>query len=213
MALLPTRQRDQILLIVIVLSLGAIGGYFMYMFGDKSQEIATLDTHVTALQTMNEKVKSDIKSGAFERARKEAQRFERNLILLNRLVPNSNEVPALLDQVSTAARRAGLELQDVAPAGPQPGEEFDTYKYKLGVFGGYHEVAQFLTNIATLDRIVAPMNVSLIVTQGRGEKRPRSGESLLDAKFEIQTYVSHGGVQPVAGPPGASPKPTTQGNP
>jgi type IV pilus assembly protein PilO len=210
MALLPTRQRDQILLIVIVLSLGAIGGYFMYMFGDKSQEIGTLETHVAALETMNDKVKKDIGSGAFERARKEALRFERDLRVLDQLVPKTNEVPALLDQVSTAARRAGLELADVAPAGPQPGEEFDTYKYKLGVVGGYHEVAQFLTNIATLDRIVAPMNVSLIVTKEKGEKRPRFGESLLDAKFDIQTYVAHGGV-PMAGP--ESGKPATQGNP
>jgi type IV pilus assembly protein PilO len=201
MALLPTRQRDQILLIVIVLSLGAIGGYFMYMFGDKSQEIATLETHVAALQTMNDKVRKDITSGAFERARKEALRFERDLRVLDQLVPKTNEVPALLDQVSTAARRAGLELADVAPAGPQPGEEFDTYKYKLGVVGGYHEVAQFLTNIATLDRIVAPE---------KGEKRPRFGESLLDAKFDIQTYVAHGGM-PMAGPESA--KPATQGNP
>jgi type IV pilus assembly protein PilO len=198
---------------VIVLSLGAIGGYFMYMFGDKSQQISTLDTHVSALDTMNAKVKADIKSGAFERARKEAQRFERNLVVLSRLVPSTNEVPALLDQVSTAARRAGLELQDVAPAGPQPGEEFDTYKYKVGVLGGYHEVAQFLTNIATLDRIVAPMNVNLIVTQGKGEKRARSGESLLDARFEIQTYVAHSGVQPAAATTSVSAKPTTQGNP
>ena len=99
MALLPSRQRDQILLMVIVLAVGAIGGYFMYMFGDKSQQISTLDTHVSALQTMNEKVKADIKSGAFERARKEAQRFERNLVVLSRLVPWTNEVPALLDQV------------------------------------------------------------------------------------------------------------------
>ena len=209
MALLPTRQRDQILLMVIVLSLGAIGGYFMYMFGDKSQEITNLDTHVTALQTMNAKVVADIRSGAFERARKEAQRFEKDLAVLSRLVPSSNEVPALLDQVSTAARRAGLELQDVAPAGPQPGEEFDTYKYKLGVMGGYHEIAQFLTNIATLDRIVAPMNVNLIVTVGKGEKKARSGESLLDAKFEIQTYVAHGVMQPLS----ETAKPTTQGHP
>jgi type IV pilus assembly protein PilO len=193
---------------VIVLSLGAIGGYFMYMYGDKAQQIATLDTHVQALTSMNTKVKADIKSGAFERARKEAQRFERELTVLSRLVPNTNEVPALLDQVSTAARRAGLELQDVAPAGPQPGEEFDTYKYRVGVLGGYHEIAQFLTNIATLDRIVAPMNVALIVTNGRGEKRPRSGESLLDARFDIQTYVAHGGLQPTPENPKA-----TQGNP
>ncbi|HKW12167.1 MAG TPA: type 4a pilus biogenesis protein PilO [Gemmatimonadaceae bacterium] len=209
MALLPTKQRDQILLMVIVLSLGAIGGYFMYMFGDKSQEITNLDTHVTALQTMNAKVVADIRSGAFDRARKEAQRFEKDLSVLSRLVPSSNEVPALLDQVSTAARRAGLELQDVAPAGPQPGEEFDTYKYKVGVMGGYHEIAQFLTNIATLDRIVAPMNVNLMVTVGKGEKKARSGESLLDAKFEIQTYVAHGSTQPLS----ESAKPTTQGHP
>jgi type IV pilus assembly protein PilO len=198
---------------VIVLSLGAIGGYFMYMYGDKAQQISTLDTHVAALQTMNDKVKADIKNGAFDRARKEAQRFERNLAILSRLVPSTNEVPALLDQVSTAARRAGLELQDVAPAGPQPGEEFDTYKYKVGVLGGYHEVAQFLTNIATLDRIVAPMNVTLLVTQGKGEKKPRSGESLLDAKFEIQTYVAHAGMQPAANMTGESAKPATQGAP
>ena len=210
MALLPTRQRDQVLLMVIVLSLGAIGGYFMYMFGDKAQEISTLEIHVAALDTMNTKVQHDVSSGAFDRARKQAAKFERDLRVLDQLVPKTNEVPALLDQVSTAARRAGLELQDVAPAGPQPGEEFDTYKYKVGVVGGYHEVAAFLTNIATLDRIVAPMNLYLTVTQGKGEKHPKSGESLLDAKFDIQTYVAHNGV-PLAG--SESTKPTTQGNP
>jgi type IV pilus assembly protein PilO len=210
MALLPTRQRDQILLIVIVLSVGAIGGYFMYMFGDKSNEITTLDTHVAALTTMNDKVKADIKAGAFDKARREAQRFERDLRVLDQLVPKTNEVPALLDQVSTAARRAGLELQDVAPAGPQPGEEFDTYKYKVGVVGGYHEIASFLTNIATLDRIVAPMNVNLMVTGGKGEKRARFGESLLDARFDIQTYVAHGGMAP---PSSESAKASKQGNP
>ena len=141
---------------------------------------------------------------------KEAARFEKDLRVLDQLVPRTNEVPALLDQVSTAARRAGLELADVAPAGPQPGEEFDTYKYKVGVTGGYHEIAQFLTNIATLDRIVAPMNVALIVTAGKGEKRARFGESLLDARFDIQTYVSHGGLP--SAPSGESAK-SKQGNP
>lgn len=198
-------------MIVIVLSLGAIAGYFMYMYGDKAQAITTLQTHVDALDATNTRIKADIKSGAFERARKEAQHYEKDLALLSRLVPSSNEVPSLLDQVSTAARRAGLELQDVTPAGPQPGEEFDTYKYRLGVVGGYHEVAQFLTNIATLDRIVAPMNLSLLVTAGKGEKRAKPGESLLDARFEIQTYVAHGAPQATVAQAGQPAK--TQGNP
>jgi type IV pilus assembly protein PilO len=209
MALLPTKQRDQILLIVIVLSLGAIGGYFMYLFEDKSTAIATLETHVTALEDLNAKVKSDVKRGTFDKARREAAQFEKDLNVLSQLVPVTNEVPTLLDQVSTAARRAGLELQDVAPGGPQPGEDFDTYKYKLAVIGGFHPIAQFLTNIATLERIVAPMNVELhVLSSPKGEKKARSGEALLEAKFEIQTYVAHGGNVPMM-----QLKPTTQGNP
>lgn len=211
MALLPTRQRDQILLMVIVLSLGAMGAYFMYMYSDKAQAITTLAAHVESLDSLNARTNRDVRSGAIDKARQEAKRYERDLVLLDRLVPSSNEVPALLDQISTAVRRAGLELQDVAPAGPQPGEEFDTYKYKVGVIGGYHEVAQCLTNIATLDRIVAPMNLSLLVTAAKGEKKARPGESLLDARFEIQTYVAHAGPQLTvtqAGQPA-----TTQGHP
>jgi type IV pilus assembly protein PilO len=209
MALLPTKQRDQILLVVIMLSVGAIGGFFMYLYEDRAQEISTLDTHVAALDSLNERVRQDVRRGTVEKVKKDAARFEKDLDVLAQLVPSTNEVPTLLDQVSTAARRAGLELQDVAPAGPQPGEDFDTYKYKLGVVGGYHAIAQFLTNIATLDRIVAPMNLSLMVTPQKGEKRARAGESLLDAKFDIQTYVAHAGPPPL---PAQSPKSTT-GNP
>jgi type IV pilus assembly protein PilO len=209
MALLPTKQRDQILLIVIVLALGAIGGYFMYLYEDKATAIASLETHVQALDSLNDKVKSDVKRGTFDKARREAAQYEKELVVLSQLVPSTNEVPTLLDQVSTAARRAGLELQDVAPGGPQPGEDFDTYKYKLAVIGGFHPVAQFLTNIATLERIVAPMNVEVhVLATPKGEKRARAGEALLEAKFDIQTYVAHGGNRPVI-----VLKPTTQGNP
>jgi Tfp pilus assembly protein PilO len=77
------------------------------------------------------------------------------------------------------------------------------------VIGGFHPVAQFLTNIATMERIVAPMNVDLhVLSQPKGEKKARAGESLLEAKFEIQTYVAHGGSVPMV-----QLKPTTQGNP
>ena len=85
-------------------------------------------------------MKAELKNGAL-RARAEGScTLRENLAVMRQLVPTTNEVPALLEQVSTAARRAGLDLPDVAPAGPQPGEQFDTYKYKVGVLGGYHEL-------------------------------------------------------------------------
>jgi len=208
MALLPAKQRDQILLIVIVLALGSIGAYYMYLYQDKTDQIATLASHVARLDSLNERVKAEVKKGSVEKLKKEAKLYESDLVMLRQLVPSTNEVPALLEQVSTAARRAGLELSDVTPEGVQPGDQFDTYKYKIGVVGGFHAVAEFLTNVGSLQRIVAPMNVTLAVTSGKGEKKPRRNESLLDAKLDIQTYVSHGGGMPPA-PPAAK----AQGNP
>jgi type IV pilus assembly protein PilO len=101
-------------------------------------------------------------------------------------------VPALLESISTAARRAGLEFSDVTPDGITNGDQFDTYRYKLAVTGPFHQVAEFLTNIGTLPRIVAPINVAMSPTNRQGgELRPRKNEQLLDVKFQVQTYVAH----------------------
>jgi type IV pilus assembly protein PilO len=114
-------------------------------------------------------------------------------------VPTENEVPALLESISTAARRAGLELVDIQPDGVVKGESFDTYKYKLGVTGPYHQVAAFLTNIGSLSRIVSPINVSLAPMTRPGELRQKTGEQFLDARFGVQTYVARAVPRPAPG--------------
>ena len=109
----------------------------------------------------------------------EAEAFARELGVLRRLVPTENEVPALLEVVSSAARRAGLELSDVQPDGVVNGDQFDTYKYKLGVTGPYHQVGEFLANVGSLPRIVAPINLTLAPTSrvGRAASRRRTSSS------------------------------------
>jgi type IV pilus assembly protein PilO len=124
--------------------------------------------------------------------KEEADAYARELNALRRLVPTQHEVPALLESISTAARRAGLEFSDVTPDGVTNGDQFDTYRYKLAVTGAYHQVAEFLTNIGTLPRIVAPINIAMAPTNRQGgELRPRKNEQLLDVKFQVQTYVAH----------------------
>jgi type IV pilus assembly protein PilO len=109
-------------------------------------------------------------------------------------VPTSNEVPTLLEQVSTAARRAGLDLSGVEPVPVIEGEQFDTYKYKVTVTGAYHPLAAFLTNVGSLTRIIAPVNLGLGTSNNQpsyasGTARAFDAEARLECKFEIQTYV------------------------
>lgn len=186
-------KRDQMLVSIAVLAvaIGGAYGYFLYM--PKRVQLAAIEEHVVTLDSRNEQAKADLANGNVARLKEQAAEYEASLKVLQQLVPTTNEVPALLENVSTAARRVGLDLASVEPLPVLIGEEFDTYRYKVSVKGGYHALAGFLTNVGSLNRIVAP--VALDVKQmNAGDKkkaRPKDGESTLETDFQIQTYIAH----------------------
>ena len=186
-------KRDQTLVSVAVVAvmLAAAYGYFLYL--PKRTQLATIEQHVAALDKKNEEARAELASGSVARLRTQAIEYEASLRVLRQLVPTTNEVPALLENVSTAARRVGLDLASVEPMPVLVGEQFDTYRYKVSVKGGYHAIAGFLANVGSLNRIIAP--VALDVKQqsptDKKKARPKDGESTLDTDFQIQTYIAH----------------------
>lgn len=186
-------KRDQIMISVIVLSVGiaAAYGYFLYM--PKREQIASIEQHVDALDLKNNQAKADLANGSVAKMKAQAVEYEASLKVLQQLVPTTNEVPALLENVSTAARRVGLDLASVEPMPVIVGEQFDTYRYKVSVKGGYHALAGFLTNVGSLNRIVAPVALDVKQQSAADKKqaRPKEGEATLDTDFQIQTYIAH----------------------
>lgn len=186
-------KRDQIMISVIVLSVGiaAAYGYFLYM--PKREELASIEQHVDALDLKNNQAKADLANGSVAKMKAQASEYEASLKVLQQLVPTTNEVPALLENVSTAARRVGLDLASVEPMPVIVGEQFDTYRYKVSVKGGYHALAGFLTNVGSLNRIVAPVALDVKQQSAADKKqaRPKEGEATLDTDFQIQTYIAH----------------------
>jgi type IV pilus assembly protein PilO len=117
--------------------------------------------------------------------------YRGSLALLRRLVPERNEVPNLLDDISSRSRIRGVTLSTVVPlpveAGPVP---FDTYKYNMSVIGKYDQIGQFLADVASLQRIIVPYDLTLDQANANAAKAlgDTSG-SLLEAKFQVRTYV------------------------
>jgi type IV pilus assembly protein PilO len=183
----PQNQRDQILTAIAVVALVLVGAYWYFVYDPKSADVDKLVAHVDSLDAENQKAKAQLAKGTVEQIRAEAAGYRENLALMRTLVPAGNEVPALVEQVSTAARRAQLELAGLEPEPVIEGDMFDTYRYKIKLNGAYHDVAQVLTNIASLNRIVAPMNLNLQLPQGTPKAVP--GKQMLASVFEIQTYV------------------------
>jgi type IV pilus assembly protein PilO len=191
MALLPARDRDKYLLIAIVAVIGIGYAFYDYMWSPKNEELNASQMHTDSLVVINQRAKSELAQGKTQELKAEADRYSNDLEVMRRLVPTGNEVPALLEQVSTAARRVGLDIADVQPLPLLQGDQYDAYKYRLSVRGDFHQLGLLLANIGSLQRIVAPINLTLAPVNATGPgayKRARTQP--VEARFEIQTYVA-----------------------
>jgi type IV pilus assembly protein PilO len=169
-----------------------LGAYWYFLYKPKAAELAVTQAHVDSLDKKNQEARADIAQGSLQKLRAQAAEYDQSLKVMRQLVPRSNEVPALLEDISTAARRVGLDLATVEPMPVLAGEQFDTYRSKLAVIGGYHPVGQFLSNVGSLSRIIAPvtMAIKLHPIADKTKARVRKGESLIDTEFQVQTYVA-----------------------
>ena len=186
-------KRDQMMMSAMVMAVALAGAYGYFLYMPKRTQLAAIQTHVEALDKKNEQAKADLANGSVEKMKIQAAEYQASLKVLQQLVPTTNEVPALLENVSTAARRVGLDIASVEPMPVIVGEQFDTYRYKVSVKGGYHALAGFLTNVGSLNRIVAPvaLDVKQMTPADKKKARPKEGESTLDTDFQIQTYIAH----------------------
>lgn len=189
----PKTQRDQILGLVAFLGIAAIVAFYMLVWSEKHTELNTLQARVDTLVATNDSSKREMARGTLQKLQADADRLRGNLAVMRQLVPTGNEVPLLLEQVSSAARRAGLDLADVQPEPIIRGTSFDAHRYRMAVIGDYHAIGEFLSNVGGLTRIITPMNLSLVPTDARTAKRPRAGQQFLEARFQIQTYVAKTG--------------------
>jgi type IV pilus assembly protein PilO len=193
MALIPGGQREQTLLGVVIIALLAAGAYWYFPYQSNSVELEVQRARLEKLVEENQKARTELAKGSVEMMRADLALAQENLVLLRTLIPVSNEVPALLEQVSTAARREGLDLAAVDPQPVVEGPQYDTYRYNVGVIGGYHELAAFLSNVGGLTRISAPVNLKLLPPSAASAKTPKRGKKSaadIEARFQIQTYVA-----------------------
>jgi type IV pilus assembly protein PilO len=192
---------------LFLIVIAAIVGYIAYagleiagisgLVAQKERVVAIRDT-ITKLETETDKAKKELAKGTVEDLRKKLETYRSSLALLRRLVPDRNEVPNLLDDISTRSKIRGVTLSQVVPQpvenGPAP---FDTYKYQLSVIGHYDQIGEWLADVASLQRIIVPQEVSLgVANQQAAKALGDTSGALLEAKLQIRTFVKSGAGAP-----------------
>ncbi len=189
----PQSQRDQIKLVIGIVAVALAVVYYLYPYSSAAEQLALDTKRVEALEQSNRIAQKEFAAGSVEDLRAQAAEQRSALLAMRRLVPTSNEVPALLEEVSNAARRAGLDVGTFTPDPVLRGDKFDTHRYKVTIIGGYHDIGSFLANVGSLPRIVAPVHFQLATASGTrsgGRSRSRNAHRTgLEATVTLQTYV------------------------
>ncbi len=192
MAIGPTNQRDQAKFLIGFAAIALAVLYWMYPYSARNEQLVVDEARVVSLEEANQHASREFAKGSIETLRTQAAENRSALTVMRRLVPTGNEVPALLEEVSTAARRAGLDVGGVVPEQVIPGDRFDTYRYTITILGGYHQFGEFLANVGSLPRIVAPVNFSIASSSSgtyRSTKVKTSNAAALTSTITLQTYV------------------------
>jgi len=158
--------------------------------GTRERIVAMRDT-ITKFEAATDSAKKELARGTVADVRKRLETYRASLVMLRRLVPERNEVPNLLDDISTRGKIRGVTLSQVVPQPVEPGPApFDTYKYNMSVIGRYDQIGQFLADVASLQRIIVPYDVTVAAANSSAAKvLGDSTEALLEAKFQVRTYV------------------------
>ena len=187
---------------LLALGLAALVGYIAYsgaviqMVGlgglqSRSAHVIAVRDTIVSLEAATDSAKKELARGSVADVRKRLENYRSSLLLLRRLVPERNEVPNLLDDISTRSKIRGVTLSQVVPQPVEPGPApFDTYKYNMSVIGRYDQIGQFLADVASLQRIIVPYDLTVAAANSSSAKAlGDTTGALLEAKFQIRTYV------------------------
>jgi Tfp pilus assembly protein PilO len=156
----------------------------------KMAHVDTLRDSIAVLDAKIDTAKRDIAKESVEDVKKRVAAYRASLVLLRTLVPEQREVTNLLDDVTQRSRARGVRMTSFQPVEPQAGPlPFDTYAYQFAVVGHYHQVAAFLTDIASLPRIMVPGNVKLVAADPKQARAFGDTTSMVEAHFSVRTYV------------------------
>lgn len=184
MGLLPDDPRSQKLMLVIIgaIALGAV--FYLYVYSPKNDTLEEDEARLEQLEFLNQQANARI--GNLDALRDELRNTEDELQVLERLVPSQAEMPAIYQSIASEAEVLGLKLVSVTPAPPvaDTAGYFMRQDWMMSLEGEYHRVGEFVTHVASFDRIVRPQIVD-ITPAG---KTP-SGRQLVTAVLSLETFV------------------------
>lgn len=192
MALPPLDQKTRKNLLYGTLLVVVVAGFFyLQVYTPRKARNQELETELARIEQSNSAARG-LTRGATS-PEEALELYRRQLSVVEGLIPSTEELPDLLDAISAQAQQSGVEISLIQPVSATQERYYTRRVYDMAVQGRYQDIGEFLTRVASLPRVVTPIDLRLAPLPGPGGQNapPAEGDGppKLEARFSIETYV------------------------
>ena len=154
-------------------------GIWFTIVKDKAPTLERAQEEEVALRTTFENKQR--KAANYDAYKAQLAQIEQSFGTMLRQLPGETEIPSLIVDISQTGLAAGLKEKLFQPQSEIPKDFYAEKPIKIQLSGGYHEIANFVSGIAALPRIVTLHDINIT---------PEQSETYDELSLEVtaQTY-------------------------
>jgi len=153
----PFVFRAGVIAIVFALVVGL--GVYMIVIKDKAPALKRAQDEEQTLRISFENKQR--KAANYDAYRAQLAQMEQSFGTMLRQLPGETEIPSLIVDISQTGLAAGLQEKLFQPQPEIPKDFYAEKPITISLSGGYHEIANFVSGVAALPRIVTLHDINI----------------------------------------------------
>ena len=149
--------------IAIVFVAVTFAGIWFTVVKDKSPQLQRAEAEEQELRVTFENKQR--KAANYDAYKAQLAQIEQSFGTMLRQLPGETEIPSLIVDISQTGLAAGLQEKLFQPQSEIPKDFYAEKPIKIQLSGGYHEMANFVSGVASLPRIVTLHNINITPEQ------------------------------------------------
>ena len=153
----PLFFRAAVIVTVFVAVVGT--GFYFTIIEDRLPQLQRAESDENDLRVTFENKQR--KAANYDAYKAQLSQIEQSFGTMLRQLPGETEIPSLIVDISQTGLAAGLQEKSFQPQSEIPKDFYAEKPIKIRLSGGYHEIANFVSGIAALPRIVTLHDINI----------------------------------------------------
>ncbi|HEX7062815.1 MAG TPA: type 4a pilus biogenesis protein PilO [Woeseiaceae bacterium] len=183
----PFAFRVAVIALVFVIVTGVLIWYLIVQ--DRAPQLARAEQEEQTLRVAFENKQK--KAANYDRYKEQLAEMQQSFGTMLRQLPGETEIPALIVDISQTGLAAGLQEKLFQPQGEVTKDFYAEKPIKIILSGGYHEIANFVSGVAALPRIVTLHDISITLAD-----KDKYDELTMEVTAKVYRYLEQGAQQP-----------------